>query len=72
MEITLEEMTIRERLQLMDRIWDSLLSHEDELPSPDWHKEVLDKRRKNLSEGRERRLDWKSAKEDILSRVHED
>ena len=62
MEITLEEMTIQERLQLLDRIWNSFLSHKDELPSPDWHKDVLEKRRKNLSEGKERRLDWKGAK----------
>jgi len=47
-------MTIQERLRLMDRIWDSLLSHESELPSPDWHKDVLEKKTKFLSEDRER------------------
>jgi len=55
-------MTIQERLQLMDKIWNSLLPREDELPSPDWHKDVLDKRHQSLSKGKERRLDWKGAK----------
>ena len=30
-----------ERLQAMDQLWDSLNRYGDEIPSPDWHQDVL-------------------------------
>jgi putative addiction module component (TIGR02574 family) len=37
-------MSLEERLTLIDDLWDSIDGSEDEIPSPDWHKEVLDRR----------------------------
>jgi len=33
-----------ERLQLVEKIWDSLAASADSIPVPDWHKEELDRR----------------------------
>ena len=34
-------MSVTERLQAMDQLWDSLTRYSDEKPSPDWHQDVL-------------------------------
>jgi putative addiction module component (TIGR02574 family) len=34
-------MSVTERLQVMDQLWDSLTRDGDEIPSPDWHQDVL-------------------------------
>ena len=42
MDITsIKKMTLVERLQAMELLWDSLSQDENELESPDWHHKVL-------------------------------
>lgn len=41
----IERMSVTERLQAMDQLWDSLNRHGDEVSSPDWHQDVLAERR---------------------------
>jgi putative addiction module component (TIGR02574 family) len=33
-----------ERLELLEEIWESLAQSPDTVPSPDWHRELLDER----------------------------
>ena len=47
----IEKMTISERLREMDRLWDSLVSHAETVPSPDWHGEILAQRLERLRKG---------------------
>jgi len=46
---SIKKMTMVERLQAMELLWDSLSRDENELESPDWHHKVLADRKKNLS-----------------------
>jgi putative addiction module component (TIGR02574 family) len=47
----IERMSVTERLQVMDQLWDSLNSYGDEIPSPDWHQEVLADRKARAQRG---------------------
>lgn len=47
----IKKMSVIERLQTMEAIWDSLLHEDTEIESPDWHHDVLDKRRKTIEDG---------------------
>ena len=47
----IERMSVTERLQAMDQLWDSLNRHGDEIPSPDWHQEVLADRKARAQRG---------------------
>jgi len=40
----IEHLTVAERFQAMEVIWDSLLKSPDDVSSPTWHEEVLSKR----------------------------
>jgi hypothetical protein len=68
-ELPLSQMTLSEKLQLMETLWDDLSRRPDELQSPAWHKEVLDESRRRADSGEEQFTDWEAAKEDIRRRV---
>ena len=38
-------MSVEQKLELMEQIWDSFVQNDESLPSPAWHKEVLDERK---------------------------
>jgi hypothetical protein len=40
----IRKMSVDERLQAMEILWDSLLDDEVEISSPDWHREILRER----------------------------
>jgi len=42
--INLDEFTLPERLELLARVWDSLLDSSELPPMPEWHRDVLDQR----------------------------
>ena len=49
--IEIKKMSIIERLQAMEEIWDSLRYEEKEIESPKWHKDILESRRKKIKKG---------------------
>ncbi|MEQ1713006.1 MAG: addiction module protein [Hyphomicrobium sp.] len=38
------KLTPKQRLDLIEALWDSLTAKPDAVPMPDWHREVLDER----------------------------
>ncbi len=49
-----------DRLRLVEEIWDSLASSPDQVPMPDWHRGVLDKR---LAEPKPEYLNWQQVQD---------
>lgn len=47
----IKNMSIEERLETMEQIWESLVENEQDIPSPEWHKELLDERVKKIEDG---------------------
>jgi putative addiction module component (TIGR02574 family) len=44
-------MSVTERLRAIDQLWDSLSRRGDEIPSPDWHQDVLADRKARAKRG---------------------
>lgn len=40
----IKRLNIKDRIILMNEIWDTLYENEENLDSPSWHKDILDKR----------------------------
>jgi hypothetical protein len=74
MDITLplKQMTLAEKLRIMEILWDDLCREEDPLPSPDWHRQILQLRSQRIETGQARFVDWQEAKERIRERCSED
>ena len=49
----------------MEAIWEDLRPNADAVLMHNWQKELLDVRRKAVSEGRERILDWDEVKDSL-------
>ena len=60
--LPLNEMTTAEKLVVLDQIWEDLMRNSVDIPSPDWHKEVLSARAKRVKNGESEFMDWEDAK----------
>lgn len=60
-DLPLEKMTLADKLEAMELLWADISRQPAELPSPDWHRDVLDERRRLVAEGKLRFLDWDTA-----------
>jgi len=49
--IEIKKMSTNERLQTMEAIWNSLLSDNLEIKSPEWHEEILNERKSKIEKG---------------------
>ncbi len=53
MKITeISKMSVNERLQTMEALWDSLTHEPVEIKSPKWHEEVLLERKEKIDSGK--------------------
>jgi putative addiction module component (TIGR02574 family) len=64
----IRKLPVKEKLQIMEALWEDLRSQVQEEAVPEWHKELLDNRRKAVEEGREQVLDWDQVKDSLGKR----
>jgi putative addiction module component (TIGR02574 family) len=67
--LTIDEMTIEEKLQTMEALWDNLCRNEKAVPVYDWQKDVLNQRERLIEEGKARFIDWEEAKARISKKT---
>lgn len=60
------ELSPAERLRLAEALWDSLASNPDQVAIPQWHKELLDERLKELDQDGSDGSSWPEVK----ARIH--
>jgi hypothetical protein len=61
-EIPLDQMSVAEKLQAMEAIWNSLCVRPEDVPSPEWHGRVPAERKRRLESGEATVSDWSDAK----------
>lgn len=63
--VRLEDMTIEEKLELMEALWEDLTRNAEAFESPAWHEEVLRERKESIAKGESKFRDWEEAKADM-------
>ena len=63
--IKIKHLTREEKLRMVDALWADLLSEEELLESPTWHKKALQETENRLAEGKEKIVDWHTAKKEL-------
>ena len=48
----IKTMSTAKRLQAMEALWDSLLYENSEIESPEWHKQIIEKRKAKIKSGK--------------------
>lgn len=61
----LKGMSVKEKLRLMELIWQDISSDEEHIEVPKSHKDQLDKRAKMVQEGKAEYIDWEQAEKEI-------
>jgi hypothetical protein len=67
--LPLSDMTLEEKLQAMEALWDDLSRNPALLASPTWHENVLREREQRLTRAETSFMDWDQAKAQIRSRT---
>lgn len=62
----LANMSLPEKLQLLEAVWDDVCKHPESVQSPEWHREVLAEREKRLENGEATFSSWAGAKKRLL------
>lgn len=71
-DLPLESMTLADKLEAMELLWADLSRKSGNLPSPAWHREVLEERRRLVAEGELKFLDWDIAMAKLRDELRED
>lgn len=65
--LPLNEMTTTEKLVVINQIWDDLMRNPNDIPSPEWHREVLSARAERVKNGEAQFKDFESVKSELRS-----
>ncbi|NLB69466.1 MAG: addiction module protein [Lentisphaerae bacterium] len=61
----IDQMSLVQKLQVMESLWESITHHEEEYLSPAWHEQVLKETETSFANGQEVAVDWKKAKQEL-------
>ena len=67
-DIPIDDLTVAQKLNLMEKIWVNLSQNPSSIPSPDWHGSVLAKRLEAVENGDIDFVDWADAKKRLQQR----
>jgi len=63
--LPLQTMSIEEKIEVMESLWDDLCGTAGSTLSPDWHGSILTARKAALKAGEDQILNWETAKKKI-------
>ena len=64
-QFQIDQMTIAEKLRVMEELWDDLRTRAEGVAMPQWHKDLLDYRQRLIETGEATFSDWEIAKQRI-------
>lgn len=63
--LPIEQMTVPEKIQLMEALWADLTRQADTMELPAWHAHALRETEQRVAAGKEVALDWEAAKNEL-------
>ena len=70
--VPLKTMTVEEKVNMMEMLWDDLCLQPGGVQSPDWHESVLSERAQPLDLNKEDVIDWHQVKDNINKKLNEE
>ncbi|HKB67658.1 MAG TPA: addiction module protein [Pyrinomonadaceae bacterium] len=64
-QLQIDQMTVAEKLRIMEELWDDLRARAEGVPMPQWHNDLLDERERLIETGEAQFDDWDAAKKRI-------
>ena len=69
LQLPIGQMTMAEKLRIMEELWDDLRKRAEGVPVPQWHKDLLDERERLIEKGEAQFDDWEAAKKRITEQA---
>lgn len=69
--LPLEKMTVEEKLQAMEALWEDLTRNAENYEPPAWHGDALKALEQAIERGEETFEDWETAKKRIRAKLRE-
>ena len=62
----LDTLSVAEKVQLLESVWNNLCQKSGDVRSPEWHREVLEERKRRLASGEAKLVPWSEAKQRLM------
>ena len=62
-------MTASQKVELMEALWKNMSLKAENVEHPDWHREVLEERRRSVENGEAEYIGWEDAKKQLRSLI---
>ena len=69
--VDLRQLSVPEKLRLMEDLWHDLSQNERDVALPEWHGAILAERERELASGEDTFLDWEIAKRQLRAKLRE-
>ena len=66
--VKINQLTRKQKLMVMEAIWEDLLKDDEPTESPAWHKRALQETEQRYKAGDEKILNWQDAKKELRKR----
>ena len=63
-----DDLSPEEKIAYVEALWNRIVANEDDVPVPDWHREVLSRRLKELRDGVESKP-WSDVRAEIQEKL---
>ena len=67
--LQIDQMTVAEKLRIMEELWDDLRTRAEGVPVPQWHKDLLEERERLVETGEAQFEDWETVRKRITERT---
>jgi len=68
--IDIDQMTVSDKLRLMELLWSDISKDPENVEVPDWHRKVLEDRDRALANGETKFIDFEDAVAEIRQRAN--
>ena len=65
----IQEISVHEKLRLMEAIWDQMAREEGNWEVPQWHEEILEECGRLIAEGEATFVEWEDRKKQIKAAI---
>jgi len=66
--LPLDKMSVEEKFQAMEALWEDICKSSEVVPSPKWHEKILKNREEAVNRGDDEFKDW----EDVKNKINND
>jgi putative addiction module component (TIGR02574 family) len=65
------DLSLDEKLDYVQSLWDQLSAKPDDIPVPDWHRQILDERLAADQANPQEARSWEAIRDGLLQRLHD-